>query len=97
AQGMAKTIQGRITHTPRLRTWRPAVTVFKLMVILAALGVFVSAEGGVSGIQHKAPQWKSSFTKATCERMNLFCPSIPPVPGGHGAAHLKSGVHGATP
>ncbi|HVC82456.1 MAG TPA: hypothetical protein VNL35_18370 [Chloroflexota bacterium] len=97
AQGMAKSIQGRIVHTPRLQTWRPARTVFKLMVILAAIGVFVSAEGGVSGIQHKAPQWKASFTKATCERMNLFCPAVPTIPGGHGVPQVKSGAHGKTP
>src|SRR6185437_7981288 len=97
AQGMAKSIQGRLVHTPRFQTWRPARTIFKLMVILAAVGVFVSAEGGVSGIQHKAPQWKSSFTKATCERMNLFCPAVPMVPAGRGTPQVKSGTHGATP
>ncbi|HEY8282787.1 MAG TPA: hypothetical protein VIJ28_00225 [Chloroflexota bacterium] len=97
AQGMAKSIQGRIVHTPRLTTWRPVRTIFKLTVILAAVVVFVTAEGGVSGIQHKAPQWKASFTKATCERMNLFCSTVPPAPGGHGTLPAHTGNHGATP
>jgi len=96
--GPPKTIQGRIVHTPRLKTWRPVRTIFKLTVILAAVAVFVSAEGGISGIQHKAPQWKADVTKATCERMNLFCSVTTPTPGKTpGARPTRLTIHGKAP
>ncbi len=80
AQGQPKTIQGRIVHTPRLRTWKPVFTVFKFWLVVGLISAFVVSQGGISGVQHKAPGWKTSVTKATCDRMNLFCASPTVVP-----------------
>jgi len=80
AQGQPKMIMGRIVHTPRLRTWRPIFTVFKFWIVVGLISAFVISQGGISGVQHKAPGWKANVTKATCDRMNLFCPAPTVVP-----------------
>jgi uncharacterized membrane protein len=80
AQGQPKMIQGRIVHTPRLRTWKPVFTVFKFWLVVGLISAFVISQGGISGVQHKAPGWKANVTKATCDRMSLFCPSPTVVP-----------------
>jgi hypothetical protein len=80
AQGQPKTIQARIAHTPRMRTWKPIFTVFKFWLVVGLISAFVVSQGGISGVQHKAPGWKADVTKATCDRMNLFCPVPTVVP-----------------
>jgi uncharacterized membrane protein len=80
AKGQSKTIQGRIVHTPRLRTWRPVISVFKFWVVVGIIAVFVASQGGISGVQQKAPGWKADVTRATCDRMNLFCATPTVVP-----------------
>ncbi|MGH2346909.1 MAG: hypothetical protein ACRDG4_16915 [Chloroflexota bacterium] len=94
AQGQTKTIQGRIVHTPRLRTWRPVISVFKFWVVVALIAAFVASQGGISGVQQKAPGWKADVTKATCDRMNVFCPTPTVVPKviKHKAPTARSGT-----
>src|SRR6201999_2662883 len=79
-QGQPKTIMARIAHTPRMRTWKPIFTVFKFWLVVGLISAFVVSQGGISGVQHKAPGWKADVTRATCDRMNLFCASPTVVP-----------------
>jgi hypothetical protein len=76
SRGEAKTVQGQIVHTPRLKSWRPIRTVLFWLLLLAFIAVVYEALGGWNGISPWARQAQGWASPLLCRDLHIgfACP-----------------------